>query len=42
MGEQSSEQVKEPADRHSGGSPEQTPTQKPEPDEKRKEAVAER
>jgi hypothetical protein len=41
MGEQGSEQVMEPADQGNGDSPEQIPTEKPEPDEKHKERAAE-
>jgi hypothetical protein len=40
MREQASEQVKEPADQ-GGGSPGQTPPEKPEPDEKDRERAAE-
>jgi hypothetical protein len=41
MGEQDSERTNEPADQESGGNSEQTPQEKPEPDEKDKEKAAE-
>jgi hypothetical protein len=41
MGEQDSERTNEPADQENGGNSEQTPQEKPEPDEKNKEKAAE-
>ena len=41
MGEQDSERTNEPADQENGGNSEQTPQEKPEPDEKDKEKAAE-
>jgi hypothetical protein len=41
MGEQDSERINEPADQENGGNSEQTPQEKPEPDEKDKEKAAE-
>ncbi|MGO9153565.1 hypothetical protein [Mycobacterium sp.] len=41
MGEQESERTDEPADQENGGNSEQTPQEKPEPDEKDKEKAAE-
>jgi hypothetical protein len=41
MGKHGSEQVKQPADEGNGDNREQTPTEKPEPDEKAKERAAE-
>jgi hypothetical protein len=41
MGQQGSDQVKEPTDQDDGDSPEQTPTEKAEPDDNAKEKAAE-
>ena len=41
MGEQDSERTNEPADQENGGNSEQTPQEKPEPDEEDKEKAAE-
>ena len=41
MGEQDSERTNEPADQENGGNSEQTPQEKPEPDEKDNEKAAE-
>ena len=41
MGEQDSDQAKEPDDQNNGGSSGETPTEKPEPDEEDKEKAAE-
>jgi hypothetical protein len=41
MGEQDSERTNEPADQENGGKSEQTPQEKPEPDEKDNEKAAE-